>query len=125
MTRVVVIEDEANIVESLRFILSTAGFDVEVALDGESGIALLSETIPAVVILDVMLPRRNGFEVLKWIRANPATVTVPVLMLTAKGQEQDRRTAESLGADAFISKPFANKAVVDRVERLLSNAQGS
>ena len=72
------------------------------------------------MILDVMLPLLNGFEVLRRLRADPATTGLPVIMLTAKGQAQDRRTAEDIGADAFITKPFSNRDVVDHVHRLIS-----
>ena len=71
------------------------------------------------VVLDVMLPKRSGFEVLKQIRADAATRDLPVLILTAKGQAQDRRTAEELGADGFVTKPYANAEVVGAVRRLL------
>jgi DNA-binding response OmpR family regulator len=72
------------------------------------------------MILDLMLPRLNGFEVLRRVRADPALEGLPVIMLTAKGQAHDRRTAEDIGADAFITKPFSNRDVVDHVLRLVS-----
>ena len=71
------------------------------------------------MVLDVMLPKRSGFEVLKQIRADAATRDLPVLILTAKGQQQDRRTAEELGADGFVTKPYANADVVGAVRQLL------
>jgi len=118
MKRVIVIEDEPNIVESLRFILNQAGYEVAVATDGDAAISLLEKIEASVVVLDVMLPKRNGFEVLKWIRDSAQLKTLPVLILSAKGQQQDQRTAEALGVDAFITKPFANRDVVDCINRL-------
>jgi len=118
MKRVVVVEDESNIVESLSFILHQAGYEVVVATDGEAAISLLDKIEASVVVLDVMLPKRSGFEVLKWIRSHGRISSVPVLILSAKGQQQDQRTAEALGVDAFITKPFANRDVMACIDRL-------
>ncbi len=116
--RVLIAEDEPHIVESLRFLLSREGFLVTEAADGEAACLSISQARPDLVILDVMLPRLNGFEVLRRIREAPRGASLPVIMLTAKGQAQDRRTAEDIGADAFITKPFSNRDVVDHVLRL-------
>ncbi len=115
---VLIAEDEPHIVESLSFILAREGFEVSSAGDGETAFQRLSEHAPDVMILDVMLPRMNGFEVLRHVRAHPSLSALPVIMLTAKGQTQDRRTAEDIGADAFITKPFSNRDVVEQVRRL-------
>ena len=87
--------------------------------DGEAALSAVRRLQPRIVVLDVMLPKRSGFEVLKQIRSDSATRELPVLVLTAKGQAQDRRTAEELGADSFITKPYANVDVVNEVRRLL------
>lgn len=116
---VLIAEDEPNIVESLRFLLNQAGCDVEAVFDGDAAIQRLQAgPAPDVLILDLMIPKKNGFEIMKWIRAEPDLNKVPILMLTAKGQDQDRRTAEELGVDAFITKPFSNRDVADQVLRL-------
>lgn len=118
--RILIAEDEPHIVESLTFILTQAGYAVAAVYDGEAAIrAMRTRPLPKVLILDVMLPKRNGFEVLKWVKAQPELEGVPVLVLTAKGQQQDRETAEGLGVDAFITKPFANRDIVDCVKRLV------
>jgi len=117
-TRVLIVEDEPNIVESLTFLLRRAAYDVVSVLDGDAALAHLRTRAPDVVILDLMLPRRNGFEVLKAIRTEPALRAVPVIILTAKGQPQDRKRAEEIGVDAFITKPFSNREIVDTVRRL-------
>lgn len=118
--RILIAEDEPHIVESLTFILTQAGCLVSVVYDGDAAIqAMQIRPLPDVLILDVMLPKRNGFEVLKWVKSQPGLKNVPVLVLTAKGQQQDRETAEALGVDAFITKPFSNRDIVECVKRLV------
>ncbi|ODT33862.1 response regulator transcription factor [Zeimonas arvi] len=121
--RVLIAEDEPNIVESLSFVLAREGFEVEAALDGEAAIDRLRRQLPDLLILDVMLPRLNGFEVLKRVKADPALRALPVIVLTAKGQVQDRRMAEEIGVDGFMTKPFSNREVVDEVRRLIAERQ--
>ena len=117
--RVLIAEDEPNIVESLSFMLRRAGYDVASAQDGEAALAGLRSQPAQLLILDLMLPRLNGFEVLKALRADAALAATPVLVLTAKGQQQDRRLAEAIGADAFMTKPFLNIEIKEKVRRLL------
>ena len=119
---VLIAEDEPSILESLDFILRRAGFSCASVTDGEAAIAAVRRQRPRLVVLDVMLPKRSGFEVLKHIRTDALTRDLPVLILTAKGQQQDRRIAEDLGADSFVTKPYANADVVDAVRRLLGEA---
>ena len=117
-TRVLIAEDDPNIVESLSFVLSRGGFEVWAELDGEGAVRRLRSDPPDIMILDVMLPKLNGFEVLKLVKAEPALRAMPVIILTAKGQPQDRRMAEEIGVEGFITKPFSNRDVVDTVRRL-------
>jgi len=117
-TTVLIAEDEQNIAESLRFILEQAGCEVRHALDGEEALKEARASVPDVLILDVMLPSLNGFDVLKTIRADSDLSKIAVLVLTAKGQSHDRQTADALGADAFVTKPFANSEIVAEVLRL-------
>ena len=116
--RVLIAEDEPHIIESLSIVLRREGFDVSAVLDGESVIEHLRSERPNVVILDVMLPQLNGFEVLKRIKSDPSLAAIPVIILTAKGQAQDRRMAEEIGVDGFMTKPFSNRDIVDEVRRL-------
>ena len=117
-TRVLIVEDDRHIIESLTFVLERDGCEVHSALDGESALQRLrAGARPDLVILDVMLPRLNGFEVLKAIRADPALRDLPVIVLTAKGQQQDRRMAEEIGVEGFMTKPFANTDIVEAVRR--------
>ena len=116
---ILIAEDEPSILESLDFILKRAGWSIQSVTDGEAVLAAVRRLNPRVLVLDVMLPKRTGFEVLKQIRADSVTRDLPVMILTAKGQAQDRRTAEELGADSFVTKPYANVDVVSEVRRLL------
>ena len=115
---VLIAEDEPNLVESLSFILRREGCRVTAVFDGDSLMDRLREELPDVLVLDVMLPRRNGFDVLKAIKTDPRLTSLPVMVLTAKGQERDRRAAEQLGADAYVTKPFSNRDVVEHIKRL-------
>jgi len=117
-TRVLITEDEPNIAESLTFILNREGYDVSTVFDGEAALQRLRSDPPDIMILDVMLPKLNGFEVLKLVKADPALKALPVMILTAKGQAHDRRMAEEIGASAFITKPFSNRDIIEQVGRL-------
>ena len=116
--RVLVAVDEANIAVALEFILSRAGYEVRMASDGESALDAVRRDAPDLMVLDVMLPQLSGFEVLKLVRADPKTAELPVLVLTARGQQQDRHTAEQIGASAFLTKPFSNSELIECVKRL-------
>lgn len=105
--------------ESLEFILRRAGWSISSVVDGEAALDAVRRLQPRIVVLDVMLPKRSGFDVLKQIRASAETSRLPVLILTAKGQQQDRRIAEELGADGFVTKPYANAEVVEAVRSIL------
>jgi DNA-binding response OmpR family regulator len=118
--KVLIAEDESHIVESLSFILAREGYEVSSAGDGETAFSSLSACLPDLMILDIMLPRMNGFEVLRRVRADPDLRGLPVILLTAKGQAQDRQRADEIGADAFITKPFSNREVIDRVRALMA-----
>lgn len=115
--RILIAEDEANIVESLSYILQRADFDVEVVANGIDAMDRLRRTRFSAMILDVMMPGINGFDVLRAVRADRALARLPVIVLTAKGQAADRRIAEEIGADVFITKPFSNAEVVERVRQ--------
>lgn len=116
--RVLLAEDEPNIVESLTFILERSGFQVGVTTTGRQALAEATTETPDILILDVMLPEMDGYEVLRQLRADDRTKTLPVLMLTAKGQREDRETAIACGADLFITKPFVNSELIAAVQQL-------
>lgn len=116
--RVLLIEDEPNIIEAIRFILSRDGWRVDTHSDGKTALEAVLTRSPDLVILDVMLPNRSGYDVLNDIRADAAIKDVPVLMLTARGQKKDRELAEKLGASRFMTKPFSNGEILDTVREL-------
>ncbi len=119
---VLIAEDEPAILDSLEFILKRAGMVCAAVTDGEAVVREVRRQRPRALVLDVMLPKRSGFEVLKLLRADPLTHDLPILVLTARGQAQDRRNAEELGATAFITKPYANAEVVEAVRLMLAPA---
>lgn len=121
-TDILIAEDEPSILEALSFVLERAGWTIQTVTDGEVVMRTVRVSRPRMLVLDIMLPKRSGFEVLKQIRADPSTRNLPVLVLTAKGQAQDRRIAEELGADRFVTKPYSNTEVVEAVRTLLDRA---
>lgn len=122
---ILIAEDEPSILESLDFILRRDGWSIESVTDGDAVLDGIRRLRPRMLVLDVMLPKRSGFDVLKQLRADVHTRDLPVLILTAKGQQQDRRIADELGADAFVTKPYANADVVGAVRQLLGRDAGS
>jgi len=117
--RVLLIEDEPNIIQAISFILAQDGWRVDTHADGKTALAEVARRNPDVVILDVMLPNRSGFEILQDLRADPGTADLPVLMLTARGQKKDREMAERFGASRFMTKPFSNAEVLSAVRDLV------
>ena len=115
---VLLIEDEPNIIEAIRFILSRDGWRVDVHSDGATALDALRRRKPDVVVLDVMLPGRSGYDVLSDMRDDPDFADLPVLMLTARGQQKDREIAERIGVSKFMTKPFSNGEVLDAVREL-------
>ncbi|MEJ6389034.1 response regulator transcription factor [Gymnodinialimonas ulvae] len=115
---ILIIEDETNILEALTFILSRAGWDVRGHGKGDSALAEVARLNPDVLVLDVMLPGCSGFDILRGLRAAPETRDLPVVMLTAKGQAQDRDQAQALGANAFLTKPFSNDELLSVVKEI-------
>ena len=116
---ILVVEDEPNIVESLSFLMKKAGFIVRVARDGNTAIRTIESEAPDLVLLDIMMPRRDGYEVCRTIRANPDWDHVRIIMLSAKGRDLDRRKGLELGADDYITKPFSTREIVERVQEIL------
>ncbi|MYZ47562.1 response regulator [Propylenella binzhouense] len=119
---VLIAEDEPYIVESLTFLIERAGLEVSVARDGALALQAIRNLRPAAVILDIMLPEESGLEVLRHVKGNPVLRATPILVLTARGQENDRRMALALGADAFVTKPFSNRDVVEQTLALVGRS---
>lgn len=123
--KVLIVDDEPNIVLSVEFLMKREGYEVVTAADGQEALDTVADARPDLVILDVMMPRKNGFEVCAELRADPQLAAMPILMLTAKGREAEMKKGLSLGADAYITKPFSTHELVARVNELLAQRGGA
>jgi len=121
-TKVLIADDEPNILISLEYLMKREGYAVSVARDGQEALELLQRERPRLVLLDVMMPRKSGFEVCQALRADDALKDTLVLMLTAKGRDTDVAKGLALGADAYMTKPFSTKELVQKVRELLATA---
>ncbi len=117
--RVLIVDDEKNIVISLEFLLEQAGYQYKIARDGEEALRLIHSFSPELVLLDVMMPHINGYEVCRRIRENPMWEDIKIIMLTAKGQEAEMEKGLALGANAYISKPFSTKLLMENIRKIL------
>ena len=120
--RVLVVDDEPNIVMSLEFLMRRAGFEVTVARNGQEALDKLEGVPPDLLLLDVMMPEFDGYEVCERIRARSDWRGTKIVMLTARGREVERERGLSLGADAYVTKPFSTRDLVDQVKRMLDVA---
>ena len=120
--RVLVVDDEPNIVMSLEFLMRRAGFEVAVARNGREALDALDGTPPDLLLLDLMMPEFDGYEVCEKIRARPDWNATKIVMLTARGREVERERGLSLGADAYVTKPFSTRDLVEQVKRMLDVA---
>lgn len=118
-SKVLIVDDEVNIVISLEFVMEQAGYEVAVARTGEDALERLASFNPDVVLLDVMLPGINGFDILQHIRQDACLQNTAVIMLTAKGREVEVAKGLALGANAYITKPFSNRELLAEVRRHL------
>jgi DNA-binding response OmpR family regulator len=116
---VLIADDEANIVVSLEFLMKREGHRVSVARDGDAALAAIRELRPDLVLLDVMMPGKTGFEVCQAGRGDESLAGVKILMLSAKGRETDLAKGQALGADAYMTKPFSTRELADKVKELL------
>jgi DNA-binding response OmpR family regulator len=117
--KILIADDEPNIVISLEFLMQKSGYQVKIATNGDEALRQVVEFHPDMILLDIMLPQKNGFEVCQKIRENPAWNGIKVVMLTAKGRESEVTKGLALGADAYITKPFATQELLANVRRLL------
>jgi DNA-binding response OmpR family regulator len=120
--KIVIADDEPNIVISLEFLMQRSGYEVKTAGDGEAALKLVSDFRPDLILLDIMLPLKSGYEVCQKIRENPELNGTKVVMITAKGRDIEVTKGLALGADAYITKPFSTQDLLGNVKRLLGEA---
>ena len=120
---VLLVEDEANIIEAMSFLLQREGWTVDTHSDGGTAVQTIREEQPDLVVLDYMLPNKTGMDILTELRADPSFVSLPILMLTARGQSRDREQAERAGVSRFMTKPFSNTEVMTAVRDLVQLSQ--
>ena len=119
--RILIADDEENIVISLEFLMKREGFEVLVAQDGEQAVEMIRAERPDLVLLDVMMPKKSGFEVCQEIKSDPELSSVKILMLTAKGRETEVAKGLALGADSYVTKPFSTKELVEQIRNILAD----
>ncbi len=117
--KIVVIEDEVDILEVINYNLSKEGFDVYSALDGEEGLALIKKEVPNLVLLDLMLPGLDGIEICRKLKTDYSTRSIPIIMVTAKGEESDIVLGLGMGADDYMVKPFRPRELMARIRSVL------
>ncbi|MCB0194770.1 MAG: response regulator [Anaerolineae bacterium] len=120
--KVLIVDDEANIVISLEFLMQQAGYQVEIARNGEDALTVVNEFKPDLVLLDVMMPKVNGFDVCQKIRDNAELEDTKIIMLTAKGRDVEVAKGMALGANSYVIKPFSTKQLVLEVQRVLEES---
>jgi two-component system phosphate regulon response regulator PhoB len=122
-SKILVVDDEPEAVELVEFNLKQAGFDVLTAADGAEALSQARSALPSLVVLDLMLPEVDGLEVCKMLRRDPATASIPIVMVTAKAAEIDRILGLELGADDYITKPFSPRELVLRIKNILQRGR--
>jgi phosphate regulon transcriptional regulator PhoB len=123
MKRILIIEDDRDIVELVRYNLANEGFQVQAAFDGTSGLNTLKKTPPDLLLLDLMLPKVSGLDICREVRRDDSLNRLPILMLTARGDEADRVVGLEMGADDYVTKPFSPRELLARVKALLRRAE--
>ncbi|MEP7239262.1 MAG: response regulator [Devosia sp.] len=118
---ILIADDDPNILRALTFLMRREGYDVRVAADGEATLAAIAEATPDVLLLDLMMPRANGYDVCRKLRASSDYDDVRIIMLTARGGDADHSKGLAAGADAYVTKPFAISDVVDCVAGVLAS----
>jgi DNA-binding response OmpR family regulator len=120
--KILIVDDEPNIVISLEFLMKNEGFEIAIANDGEEALAKVASFNPDLLLLDVMMPKKSGFEVCEALRADPAMAGLLIVMLTAKGRDTEVAKGLAIGADAYVTKPFSTKDLVVKVKSMLGVA---
>lgn len=119
---VLVVDDEPNIVLSLEFLMTQAGYEVRIARDGNEALEAVVEKTPDLILLDLMIPGRDGYDVCQTLRRSQEWAAIPIIMLTAKGREVEKEKGLALGANDYVTKPFSTAELTQRVKELLGDA---
>ena len=125
MKKILIVDDEADIIEILQFVLESQGYECITAFDGEEGLKLAREASPDLIILDVMMPKINGYKISRLLKYDNKYKDIPILMITARSQEEDKIIGEETGADEYITKPFKVEYVVEKVKEYLGQKDGT
>ena len=120
-SKILIVDDEPNIVIALDFLMRRHGFDVRVARNGEEALAAVADFRPDVVLLDVMMPAKDGYQVAQKIRANPELKGTKIVMLTAKGRDTEISKGMAVGADAYVTKPFSTRELIAQIKQVLES----
>ena len=121
--KILIVDDDTSITLSISFVLEKEGYAVIIAVDGEEAVKKAKEELPHLIVLDIMLPKINGFEVCKRLKANVQTREIRIIMLTAKGDEKDKRLAENLGVNGYITKPFNIDTLLSEIRKGVANGE--
>ena len=122
--RILIADDEPNIVLALEFLMKKEGYEVQTVSDGEEALRTIEKSPPDLILLDIMMPKLDGYEVCQRIRSDPSLKDIVIIMLTAKGREVEREKGLALGADFYITKPFSTREVVQKVREVLAGHPG-
>lgn len=125
MKKILIVDDEQDIVESLKFVLELAGYSCFCAFNGEDGLKMVKEIVPDLIILDVMMPKINGFKISRLLKFDKKYKDIPIIMLTARSQAEDKLIGEETGVDEYITKPFDLDNVTETVNKYLRNVNAS
>ena len=122
MKKILIVDDEQDIVESLKFVLEVSGFSCYCAYNGEDGLKMAKEIVPDLIILDVMMPKINGYKISRLLKFDAKYKDIPILMVTARSQDEDKLIGEETGVDEYITKPFELDEIVKKVEEYIGKA---
>ena len=120
MKKILIVDDEKDIVETLSFMLKAKGFDCITALDGEEGLHKAKNEAPDLIILDVMMPKINGYKICRLLKFDNKFKNIPIIMVTARSQDEDKLIGEETGADEYITKPFEFSDVLEKINKYLA-----
>ena len=121
MKKILIVDDEADIIEILQFVLEAQGYQCITAMDGEEGLRLAKELLPDLIILDVMMPKINGYKISRLLKYDTKYKNIPIIMVTARSQEDDKLIGQETGVNEYITKPFELDDVIERVNNYLKD----